>query len=196
MNYKQVKTIEFKNKQRLLKVNPKLNEESGIYILTRQDENGFKFCYVGQAVHILTRLAQHLVGYQHIDLSLKRHGLFSADNPYGWQVNYLTFPQSELDEQEQFYIKKYANAGYQLRNKTGGSQGIGKVQIDEYRPAKGYRDGIKQGRKTMARDIKALFDKHLNVSTKDVPPSRYQTAALDKFNMLLKEGDGENAEQS
>lgn len=74
MNYqsiRQAKAIEQNNKKRLLEVNPKLDEESGIYFLTRIDENGFKYAYIGQAVHILTRLAQHLVGYQHIDLSLK-----------------------------------------------------------------------------------------------------------------------------
>ena len=68
--FKQAKAIEAKNKKRLLEVNPYLNEGSGIYFLTRTDENGFKYAYVGQAVHILTRLAQHMVGYQHIDLSI------------------------------------------------------------------------------------------------------------------------------
>ena len=65
MNYqsiRQAKAIEQNNKKRLLEVNPKLDEESGIYFLTRIDENGFKDAYIGQAVHILTRLAQHLVG--------------------------------------------------------------------------------------------------------------------------------------
>ena len=68
--FKKAKAIEKKNKERLLKVNPKLNEDSGIYFLTRIDENGFKYAYIGQAVHLITRLSQHLVGYQHIDLSL------------------------------------------------------------------------------------------------------------------------------
>ena len=49
-------------------------EDSGIYVFTRQ-ENGFKYAYVGQAKHILTRLAQHLNGYQHIDLSIKNTAL-------------------------------------------------------------------------------------------------------------------------
>ena len=71
-NFRQAKAIESKNKKRLLAINPKLNEQSGIYFLTRVDEDGFKYAYVGQAKHILTRLAQHLVGYQHIDLSLKK----------------------------------------------------------------------------------------------------------------------------
>ena len=69
--FKKAKAIEKKNKERLLKVNPKLNEDSGIYFLTRIDENGFKYAYIGQAIHLITRLSQHLVGYQHIDLSLE-----------------------------------------------------------------------------------------------------------------------------
>ena len=75
-NYKQVKAIELKNKKKLLGINPELDERSGIYFLIRKDENGFKYAYIGQAKHILTRLASHLIGYQHIDLSLKKHGLF------------------------------------------------------------------------------------------------------------------------
>ena len=41
-NIKQAKAIEYKNKKRLLEVNPKLNEKPGIYFLLRVDENGFK----------------------------------------------------------------------------------------------------------------------------------------------------------
>ena len=42
-------------KKELLKLNPKLNNESGIYIYTRTDEDGIKYFYVGQSVHILDR---------------------------------------------------------------------------------------------------------------------------------------------
>lgn len=134
-NIAKAKAIEKQNRERLLKVNPNLDDESGIYFLTREDEQGFKYAYIGQAVHILKRLAGHLVGYQHIDLSLKKHKLYSEKNPYGWKVNFKHYPKAELDEQEQYWIKEYANAGYQLRNKTAGGQGDGKSQIDEYRPA-------------------------------------------------------------
>ena len=37
-NYRQLYAIEKKNKERLLKVNPKLNDKSGIYFLLREDE--------------------------------------------------------------------------------------------------------------------------------------------------------------
>lgn len=193
MNYqsiRQAKAIEQNNKKRLLEVNPKLDEESGIYFLTRIDENGFKYAYIGQAVHILTRLAQHLVGYQHIDLSLKKHKLYSKSNPCGWKIGFLHFPKSELDKQEQHYIKAYADKGYQLRNKTSGSQGEGKAQIDDYKPSKGYRDGIQQGRKNLAKELSHIAEKHLKIEIRE--DKRYNKVSqkqYEKFMDLLKVGD-------
>ena len=69
VNYRQIKAIEQKNKERILKVRPNVPNTSGIYIFFRE-ENDIKYAYVGQAKHLLSRLAQHLSGYQHIDLSL------------------------------------------------------------------------------------------------------------------------------
>lgn len=185
-NYRQVKAIEKKNKERLLQINPELDEGSGIYFLLREDEDGFKFCYIGQAKHLLSRLASHLTGYQHIDLSLKKHRFYDKKtNPFGWEVHFLHFPESQLDAMEQYFIKKYATAGYQLRNKTSGSQGEGKKQIDEYRPQKGYRDGLIQGRKNASREIANLFDKHLNYSKKSDKPNKNQERAAEKFEDFL-----------
>ena len=99
MNFAKIKAIEKKNKQRILKVCPAVTEDSGIYIFYRQDENGIKYAYVGQAKRLLTRLAQHLSGYQ---ISCKYCG------------------DDQLDEYEQRYILLMANNGYQLRNKTSG----------------------------------------------------------------------------
>lgn len=187
-NIAKAKSIEQKNKKRLLAVNQKLDDKSGIYFLTRVDENDIKYAYIGQAKHILTRLAQHLTSYQHIDLSLKKHGLYSADNPYGWKIGFMHFPLSELDEKEQHYIKMYAQNGYQLRNKTAGGQGEGKQQIDEYRPQKGYRDGILQGKKTLARELSAIISKHLTVRLKDEKQgNKVSQKQLEKFNRLIDE---------
>ena len=178
----QIKAIEKKYKERLLSVNPGLDEGSGIYFLLRNDENGIRYAYIGQAKHILSRLAQHLSGYQHIDLSLKKRGLYDAEkNKYGWKVCTMHFPTSQLDEREQHYIQKYALNGYQLLNKTAGGQGEGKVQIHEYKPSKGYRDGIKQGYRNASREIANLFEKHLNVSRKSDKPNKLQEKALLKF---------------
>lgn len=192
-NIQQAKAIESKNRKRLLEVNPSLTDESGIYFLTRVDEYGFKYAYIGQAVHILQRLAQHLVGYQHIDLSLKKHGLYADDNPHGWKIGFLNFPISELDKQEQHYIKAYADYGYQLRNKTSGSQGEGKTQIDEYRPQKGYRDGIKQGRKNLARELSSIAEKHLKIEIRaDKANNKVSQKQYEKFMDLLSEGSNES----
>lgn len=190
--FRQAKAIEAKNKKQLLEVNPYLNEGSGIYFLTRTDENGFKYAYVGQAVHILTRLAQHMVGYQHIDLSIKKHGLYSKQNQNGWKIDFNSYPEVVLNEMEQLFIKEYADRGYQLRNKTSGSQGEGKTQIDDYRPQKGYRDGIQQGRKNMARELSSIAEKHLKIELRsDKADNKVSQKQYGKFMDLLKEGNTE-----
>ena len=185
-NLRKAKAIEAKNKKRLLAIDPYLDEGSGIYFLVRKDENGIKYAYIGQAKHLLTRLAQHLSGYQHIDLSLKKHGLYSSENIYGWKIGFLHFQISELDFMEKKFIQMYANNGYQLRNKTAGGQGEGKTQIDDYRPAKGYRDGIAQGRKNLAKELTNIIDKHLCISLKEEKKNnKVSIKAFEKFNDLL-----------
>ena len=190
MNYRQIKAIEQKNKQRILKLCSSVPETSGIYFLTRE-ENGFKYAYIGQAKHLLTRLAQHLSGYQHIDLSIKKHGLFSEENRTGWQLKWLPCSVEKLDEFEKHFIKQYANEGYQLRNKTSGSQGEGKRGLDNQKAPKGYHDGIKQGYKNAQKFVANLFDKHLQYSKKSDKPNKIQEKALEKFKEFLNWGDNE-----
>lgn len=189
MNYRQIKAIEQKNKQRILAVNKDIPETSGIYILYRE-ENGFKYAYVGQAKHLLTRLAQHLSGYQHIDLSLKKHGLFGEENLGGYKIYYSNYPEHLLDEKEQWWIKYMANEGYQLRNKTSGSQGEGKRGLGDQKSPKGYYDGKKQGYLDAQKYVANLFDKHLNYSKKSEKPNKLQEKALDKFKEFLDWGEG------
>lgn len=184
VNYRQIKAIEQKNKQRILSVCSNVPETSGIYFFTRE-EDGFKFAYIGQAKHLLTRLAQHLSGYQHIDLSIKKHGLWSETNPCGWKVFYSLCEDGELDIEEQKFIKAYANRGYQLRNKTSGSQGTGKKGLDDQKAPKGYYDGLKQGYINAQKYVANLFDKHLNYSQKSDKPNKNQEKALEKFKDFL-----------
>ena len=188
-NIAKAKAIEKSNKQRLLKVNPKLDDESGIYFLTRTDEDNISYFYIGQAVHIITRLAQHLVGYQHIDLSIKKRGLYSADNPYGWKVNFMYYPKSELDKWEQYWILEYTKRGYQCRyNKTGGGQGEGKEKINEFRPPKGYRDGIKQGKINLARQLSSIAEKHLKIEIReDKKNNKVSQKQFEKFKELMNQ---------
>lgn len=183
MNYRQIKAIEKTNKTRILNVRPDVTEESGIYILTRE-ENGFKFAYIGQAKRLLTRLAQHLTGYQHIDISIRKHGLWNEDNLAGWNIHCIKCPLDMLDELEQRYIKIYANYGYQLRNHTSGSQGKGKTNIVDTSP-KGYLEGLHNGYKKAQKEIAHLFKLHLVCATKKQPPTKLQEKALAKFEEFI-----------
>ena len=173
----------------MLTLHPSIPETSGIYLLYRP-KNCFKYAYVGQAKHLLTRIAQHLSGYQHIDLSIKKHGLWSADNPCGWNVRIIECLENKLDQREQFYIQWCANEGYQLLNKTTGSQGEGKRGLDNQKSPRGYYDGLKQGYKNAQKEVAHLFKLHLNYSKKSDKPNKNQEKALEKFREFL-EWDGE-----
>lgn len=191
-NYARAKAIEASNIRRLEKAFGRIPNESGIYVFTRVDEESIKYAYIGQAKKILSRLAQHLSGYQHIDLSIKKHGLASEENAYGWSVHWELFPEKDLDEMERLFINKYARFGYQLRNKTAGGQDKGKRTIDEVKPQKGYYDGKKQGYEDARKFVANLFDKNLKAvinGKEGVLKSR----ALDKFNNFIK-GEKEDEE--
>lgn len=201
-SFAQIKAIERQNKERLLKVNPLLTNDSGIYVFTRVDEFGIKHCYVGQAISVLTRLAQHLSGYtQHIDRSLKKHKLYNIfNNPCGWNVIQFVFKANELDEREREYIKKYASMGYQLLNKNIGGQNAGKYGISENSAPKGYHEGLRNGKRVAIKEIAILFDKYLDVSIKGTP-NKVKERKLSEFKELLSEnikesekvaGKGEN----
>ena len=184
-NIRQVKAIEQKNKRKLLEVNPQLDDKSGIYIRWRTEVHA----YVGQSVGLLTRLAQHLAGYsQHIDLSLKKHKLYSSDNPYGYKVDFIHCDKSELDDKEREYIQKCIDKGWILKNKTSGGQDDGKEKIADYKPPKTYRQGIQAGKKTLARELKSIMDKHLTVKLKEEKQgNKVSEKQFEKFNQLLDE---------
>ena len=130
-------------------------------------------------------------GYkQHIDLSLRKHKLYSEDNPYGWRVEFLNFPISELDEKEKFYIKQYADAGYQLRNVSVGGQGSERDsgQIGERKPSKGYYDGLLQGKRVLARELSSIAEKHLKIeSREDRENNKVSQKQFEKFKDLMNE---------
>lgn len=195
-NIARAKAIENENKKKLLKLNPELNDESGIYFFLREDENGFRFAYIGQAVKILTRLASHMTGYeQHIDLSLRKHKLYDEKkNPHGWRVEFLNFPESELDEKEKHFIKLYADTGYQLRNVSLGGQGENRASgsIGERKAPKGYMQGIQQGKKVLARELSHIAEKHLKIEIReDKANNKVSQKQYQKFMELLKVGDSE-----
>lgn len=187
-NYKQIYAIKKKNEEQIKGLCPKIEHKSGIYCFHREDENGFKYAYVGLATKsILSRCAEHLSGYQqHIDKSIKKHKLYSEENPYGWKLDVLCYcPANECNEKEQFYIKKVHQSGRQLLNVTGGSQGEGKFNIGQNKPAKGYYDGLEQGEKNARKMVAHLFKLHLDVVPKKNPPTKNQQKALEKFRDFL-----------
>ena len=192
-SFRQIFAIQAKNKQRILQVCPRANEKSGIYFLHRE-ENGIKYGYVGQAKRLLTRLADHLKAScgifdrytQHIDKSIATHGLYSEKNPTGYKIDVSWCKESELDDFEREAIKIYANAGYQLRNKTAGGQDTGKQGLDNNKQPKGYYDGVKQGYNKARKEVKHLFDKHLKAVVKADKPSKYALNALQKFEDFLQ----------
>lgn len=154
------------SKKRIKLINASITDKSGIYFFFRT-EKGISYGYVGQAKHLLTRCAEHLIGFQHIDNSLKSHGFYDKDkNPTGYKLIFKEFPLEELDAKEQYYINYFANQGYQLRNKTVGSQGDGKTEFGDSKSNKGYRDGLKQGYENCRKEIITMFDKYLNYSAK------------------------------
>ena len=184
-NIAKAKAIEKKNRERLLKVNPKLDDESGIYILWRTETHG----YIGQSVSILTRLAQHLAGYeQHIDRSMKKHGLFSEKNKGGYRIDFIHCSKSELDDKEREYIQKAIDSGWVLKNKTSGGQDDKKEKIADFRPAKGYRDGIKQGKINLARELSSIAEKHLKIEIRDDKKNnKVSQKQFEKFMWLMNE---------
>ena len=188
MNYKQIYAIKKANEERILKVCPNCPNTSGIYFLLRE-EDGFKYAYIGQAVKLRERLASHLSGYQHIDLSIKKHGLWSEENPTGYRVHFLEFAENMLDEMEQKYIKQYANAGYQMRNSTSGSQGVGKKGLDNQKQPRTYYEGLNNGYERARKEVSHLFELHLDYTAKKQPPTKMQEKALIKFKDFL---EGEN----
>lgn len=187
-NYKQIYAKKAEREGRIKKICPDIPYSSGIYVFYRDDETGLHMAYCGQAVSLCERCASHLAEYDHIGLSLKKRGFYSTDNPYGWKLIFKTCPKKDLDENEKLTIKQFANKGYQLYNVSSGGQGKGRTQIGEYRPQKGYRDGILQGKKMLARDLSNIISKHLTVNLKpEKQGNKVSQKQLEKFNELLKE---------
>lgn len=182
-NSKKYYAILAENKKQILKVCPDCKDESGIYVLTRQ-ENNFRYAYIGQAKKVLSRLAQHMLGYpQRIDKSLKKRGLCSSDNLSGWQIKWFRCSIEQLDKMEQEAILFYHHSSYQLYNGTSGGQGEGKFAIQETE-RKGYRQGVEYGYNKARKEIAHLFELHLNYEVKK-QGNKVQEKAKRKFEEFI-----------
>lgn len=188
VNYKKVYALKSERERKIKSICPEMPYSSGIYAFYRDDDSGLRMAYIGQAVNLCERCASHLAEYDHIGLSLKKRGFYSIENPYGWRIAFKTCRKDELDEQEKEAIKKWGVAGFQLYNKTSGSQGSGKTQIAEYKPPKTYRQGIAQGKKSLARELAGIINKHLVVSLKpEKLNNKVSIKQFEKFNELINE---------
>ncbi len=191
-NYRQIYAIKSEKERRIKSICPTIPKASGIYAFTRIDEAGIRRSYVGQAVCLLERCAAHLGEYDHIALSLKKHGFYSQENPYGWNLSYKTCPKSELDEKEIATIKAFADKGFQMYNVTAGGQGLGKVVSGQYKQPKTYTQGIQQGKKVLAKELSSIAEKHLKIEIKDEKKSnKVSQKQYEKFMSLINIGNCE-----
>lgn len=191
MDYRQRIKIQNSYKKKIQDMLPDLENTSGIYIFTRNEDDKKK-AYIGQAKHLINRLVDHCMRYeQHIDKSLKKHGLYSKNNIDGWQISYLYCTVWQLDIQEKYMIKRYKNLGYELYNITGGGQGKGKVDIAERNNTKlkSYANGKVIGETKLMEKIKTFFDKYLDFTIKG-KPTKIKERKYNEFKDLI--GDNEN----
>ena len=88
---------------------------------------------------------------------------------------------------------EYKKRGYKWKyNKTAGGQGEGKKKINEFKPSKGYRDGIQQGKKVLARELSSIAEKHLKIEIRDDKKhNKVSKKQYEKFMDILKVGDTE-----
>lgn len=190
-NWKQLKAIEQKNKERIKELCPDMKDRSGIYMFYRKDESG-NMCgrYIGKSeISVLERCASHLRPFAstptHIDASLKKHGLYGENNPTGWQVCVLEYCLSQqCDERERYYIDFAVKLGIDLHNVESGGT-LGKTDINDRKPTRGYRDGVKQGERNVIKQIEHLFDLHLKAVYKADKPSKNAQKAMEKFNEMI-----------
>lgn len=186
-NYKQLFAIQSKLEKQLKLACPEIDSKSGIYFLTRKDDDG-QYFYIGKSLNLSRRMVSHLQGYQQrIDISLKKRGFYSEENTLGWQLHIMHFRPEELDEKERFYIDLYLKNNWMNYNVESGGT-IGKTIIGERKPAKTYTDGIKQGQNKTREEIKTYFDKYLDFAIKP-PANKIKERKAEEFKKFLEDGE-------
>lgn len=100
--FRQAKAIEASNKKKLLKVNPKLDEGTGIYILWRTETHG----YIGQSVKLLKLKEENPEDVKVI--AINKDGSIFAHVPRKYVPN-LRAPRKLTEEQRAELIKRGKN---------------------------------------------------------------------------------------
>lgn len=198
-NYKRKYALEAKAKRELIAYNPHIAEFSGIYQFYREDIDNGHCVYIGQAKHLLTRLAEHLTARilnkgecSHIDNSLYNRGLYNEENKDGWKIKFDYYDISKLDEIERNEIAEAQAKGYYLYNITNGGQNAGKYDINERRQTKlkRYKHGKEQGYQKAQAEVRNYFDKYLDYTIKG-KPNKIKEKKLQQFKEWL-EAEEEN----
>ena len=187
VNYRRIFARKNANEKRIKKLCPDIEPKTGIYLFYRISEQGFKNCYVGQAVNLLSRCSSHLDGYDtHIDKSIRAHGLYDEiKNPFGYKLKILCYcSKEECNQKEVEYIKLYADEGWQLKNTTGGSQGEGKFGVNENKSSKGYYEGIARGQVKTQELVRTYFEKYLDYTIKG-KPNKIKERKYEEFTVFL-----------
>lgn len=161
--------------------------KSGIYLYERTDEKGITYFYCGLAVNLFNRQISHWNGYQRIDISMRKRGFYSAENPYGWKFSILEYcDKDKLDEREQYWILENLKLGKQTYNLNyGGSQGKSNTFDNE---RKGYKQGVEQGQKKTREEVKTYFDKYLDFAIKP-PANKIKERKAEEFKKFLEDGE-------
>lgn len=184
MNYNKVdyRKMKEEDEKRIKTIAPNMQNKSGIYVWYRPI---YKF-YAGQSVSLVDRSVSHLEQHDHLGLSIKKHGLYSEDNPLGWKLTYFYCDKEELDELEKQTIARW-NVGENITyNITAGGQCEGKEYIQDIKPAKKYKDGIKQGEKNAKSLVREMFNKYLDISIKG-KSNKVKERKLQEFMKWLEE---------
>lgn len=201
-NYKQKYAIQSKAKQKLKMLCSDLTENSGIYRFSRYDEEKGLCVYIGQAKHLLTRLAEHLTARlttkkecSHIDNSLYNRGLRSDTKPDGWGISFYYCDIEELDTNERKEIAEAQAKGMYLYNITSGGQNAGKYDINERSQTrlKRYSNGKQYGYEKARQEVKTMFNKYLDYSIKG-KPNKLKEKKLQQFEQWLNEAQEQDNE--
>ena len=181
--------IQRKNEKRILEICPNMPTTSGIYLFYRINENNEPCVYIGQSINLLQRCAGHLSGRNtHIDKSLLKHKLYSAENPTGWKVMVLkTCNPQLLDQEEQKWIEYYKNREeVVIYNVTGGGQFDKKENINERLEVKlkTYKNGKNFAAEKVRLKVKEFFDKYLDFIIKS-PTGKIKERKFNEFKEWL-----------
>lgn len=160
---------------------------SGIYLYQRVDEQGIRYFYCGLAVNLFERQISHWNGFQRIDISMRKRGFYSEENPFGWKFRILEHcNKDKLEEREQYWIKHFMELGYQTYNLNYGGNKGKENTFDKER--KGYLKGKEDGKIAILRQIKVYFDKYLDFVIKE-PQNKIKERKLQEFREMLDEAD-------